>query len=105
MAQLHVIGDEYQGATIYWIERGRVLLDRNGNNESIDDSGPGPSGPGVREWRQGVRQISDRQYVMPRTEMDGWLNDLPRIATQARIVPSFRNGLPDGFKIFSIVPD
>jgi len=34
-----------------------------------------------------------------------WMGDLNAIATQARIVPSFKNGVANGFKLFSIRPD
>lgn len=34
-----------------------------------------------------------------------WMGDLNSIATQARIVPSFKNGVANGFKLFSIRPD
>jgi general secretion pathway protein C len=39
-----------------------------------------------------------------RAEVDNALSNLSKVATQARIVPSFRNGKPNGFKLFSIKP-
>ena len=32
------------------------------------------------------------------------MGNLSKVATQARIVPSFKNGKPNGFKLFSIKP-
>ena len=37
--------------------------------------------------------------------MNGALTNLNDLAMQARIVPSFKNGQADGFKLFSIRPD
>ncbi|HET8539689.1 MAG TPA: type II secretion system protein GspC [Anaeromyxobacter sp.] len=53
---------------------------------------------------EGVRQVADNQYEIDRTTLDQTLSDLNKIATQARIVPSFENGVANGFKLFSIQP-
>ena len=42
--------------------------------------------------------------MLPFSVIDNTLRDLNQIATQARIVPSFRNGVANGFKLFSIQP-
>ncbi len=59
---------------------------------------PGPGG------MQGVRQLADNKYEIDRGTLDSTLSDLNKIATQARIVPSFKNGVANGFKLFSIQP-
>lgn len=51
-----------------------------------------------------VRQIDDNNYVIPQGRLDKTLADLNKVATQARIVPSFKNGVANGFKLFSIRP-
>jgi len=53
---------------------------------------------------QGVRQVSDNKYEVCRSTMDQQLGNLSAISTQARIVPSFKNGVANGFKLFSIQP-
>ncbi len=108
--QVYAMGDKYQSARIYRIEKERVLLDHDGVNEYISTSGlgaPSPSGsrlpiPGMvqRGGADGVRQLSEDHYVVARSELN-----LADLATKARIVPSFKNGVADGFKFFSIVPD
>jgi general secretion pathway protein C len=66
-------------------------------------SRPAPgAGPGGK--LEGVRQVGDNSYEIDRTVIDTTLGDLNRIATQARIVPSFKNGVANGFKLFSIQP-
>ncbi len=52
----------------------------------------------------GVTKISDTQYKVDRSEVDRALNNLAQVATEARIVPSFKNGVANGFKMFSIKP-
>jgi general secretion pathway protein C len=112
---VYAVGDKFMAARIYAIERERVLVDNDGRNEFIDNSAaapmnlgvapmPPPGVPGAQD-QGGVRQLSDNQYVVSRTELNGALSNLSQLATQARIVPSFKNGVANGFKLFSIVPD
>ncbi len=53
---------------------------------------------------EGVRQVADNRYEIDRNVIDSTLSNLNTIATQARIVPSFKNGVANGFKLFSIQP-
>ncbi len=113
--QVYGIGDKYQGARVYRVEKDRVLLDHDGVNEYIDNSGLGTPNlgvsplpiPGMAQAQQGdgVRQLSENQYVVARSEINNALTNLSDLATKARIVPSFKNGVANGFKLFSIVPD
>lgn len=52
----------------------------------------------------GVTKLSDSDYRVERAEVDRTLANLNEVATQARIVPSFKNGKSNGFKLFSIKP-
>jgi len=113
--QVYTIGDKYQGARIYGIEKDRVLIDDSGVNEYIDNSAAAPPNLGVMPLPQpvlaqggggeGVKQLSENQYVVARSEINNALTNLSDLATKARIVPSFKNGVANGFKLFSIVPD
>jgi len=110
--QVYAIGEKYQGARIYAVEQKRVLIDNNGSNEYIDDSAAAPANIGVAPVAQpgqpsdgSVKQISDNQYVVAKSEINNALTNLSDLATKARIVPSFKNGVANGFKLFSIVPD
>jgi general secretion pathway protein C len=60
---------------------------------SSQDDGDQVQKTGNNEWR------INRDYL----ENDV-LDNLSKVATQARIVPSFKNGKPNGFKLFSIKP-
>ena len=112
--QVYGIGDKYQGARIYAVEQKRVLIDNNGANEYIDDSAaappnigvqPMPGAPPVASGDAGVKQLSENQYTVAKSEINNALTNLSDLATKARIVPSFKNGVANGFKLFSIVPD
>jgi general secretion pathway protein C len=114
--QVYTIGDKYQGARIYGIEKDRALIDNSGANEYIDNSAAAPPNLGVMPLPQpvgvaqggggdGVKQLSENQYVVARSEINNALTNLSDLATKARIVPSFKNGVANGFKLFSIVPD
>jgi general secretion pathway protein C len=66
---------------------------------------PMPMRPGIPgKGMEGVRQLADNKYEIDRSTLDSTLSDLNKIATQARIVPSFKNGVANGFKLFSIQP-
>ncbi len=66
---------------------------------------PGPPRRGVPgKGMEGVRQVADNTYEIDREVIDSTFKDLNKIATQARIVPSFKNGVANGFKLFSIQP-
>jgi general secretion pathway protein C len=69
---------------------------------------PAPSRPGAAPTPgaklEGVRQVADNRYEIERNVIDSTLSNLNTIATQARIVPSFKGGVANGFKLFSIQP-
>jgi general secretion pathway protein C len=64
----------------------------------------GTGGKGGAATMQGVKQTSDNKYDVSRGVIDQQLSNLSTISTQARIVPSFKNGVANGFKLFSIQP-
>lgn len=110
-------------AEVMFIERRNVFVRHNNRCErfSLGDPSqaptvaarPPPRRPGGDEEDDGdkdalgagVQQVSDSEYTIPKVEIDNVLSNLNKIATQARIVPSFRNGKAQGFKLFSIRPN
>ncbi len=118
----YMVGDRIQGAEVIDIERSRVIIINNGRKEFIDNqpgdgSGavaytppPLPAGPAVQPppgngLGNGIRAVSENDYEVPRTEIDRTLANLNDVAMQARIVPAFKDGQAQGFKLFSIRPD
>jgi len=53
----------------------------------------------------GIRKLADNKYDVKKSVLDGTLSNLNSVATQARIVPSFKIGVANGFKVFSIQPN
>ena len=52
----------------------------------------------------GIVKTGDNQFGVPRSTVDNALNNLSKLATDARVVPAFEGGKPVGFKLFSIKP-
>lgn len=125
----YMVGDQVQNAEIVEIERERVIVINNNRREFIDAtpgdglggvlSGPpviAPPAPVVAsapvhkepaksDLGAGIKQLGENDYEIPRSEIDKTLSNLNDVAMQARIVPAFKDGVSQGFKLFSIRPD
>jgi general secretion pathway protein C len=108
-----------EDATLVEIGLREIIVRRSEHYErcTTDDKGKGKSSRHDRKAkrrgsskseedkeRSGVSKVSETEYAIERTELDSVLGNLSKVATQARIVPSFKNGKPNGFKLFSIKP-
>ncbi len=51
-----------------------------------------------------IEKVDDTHYRVPSATIDALLADPMMIAKAARVVPAFRNGAPDGFKLYAIRP-
>ena len=112
-----MLGDRVQNAEVLAIERDRIIIANNGRREFIGaEAGDGaPPPPPVATTRPvtepnqaygaGIKALDDSNYEVPRTEVDRALANLNDLAMQARIVPAFKDGQAEGFKLFSIRPD
>jgi general secretion pathway protein C len=110
-SQTVMVGERVQGAEVLEILRDRVIIANNGRREYISaEPGDGaPSLPVVTNVRppdtSGIKAIDDNNIDIPKSELDKNLANLNELAMQARIVPAFKDGQPEGFKLFSIRPD
>ena len=68
-------------------------------------AGAAPAGSPPGTPVDGIRKTADNKYEVKKSVLDGTLSNLNAVATQARIVPSFKNGVANGFKVFSIQPN
>jgi general secretion pathway protein C len=131
--RIYGIGDPFLGAALLSVERIRderdatgqgfkvvAILCNAGQKEYVDfEAGEGatlasapslgvynPAGPAPPPGApvEGVRQLGDNRYDVQHRLIENTLSNLNSIATQARIVPSFKNGVANGFKLFSIQP-
>jgi len=129
---LYSVGDTIRSATIRDMERdtehapGKVIIVNEetrrleyidatpGTGVAVNTAGLGNLGvepvPGAGEPpteganMEGIRQVGPDIYTVERSTLDKALANLNEVATQARIVPSFKNGVANGFKLFSIRP-
>ena len=118
----YMVGDRIQGAEVVDIERERVIILNNSRREFIDGqpgdgaapvaaytpppiNGPPVQPPPGNGLGNGIRAMGENDYEVPRTEIDRTLANLNDVAMQARIVPAFKDGQAQGFKLFSIRPD
>jgi general secretion pathway protein C len=108
-------------ATVKQVEWDRVILDRDGQDEILElaqpQGGP-PSGrpgtavasavgvPGSEQAAAAVnphiKQVSDNEYRIDRSEVDAALDNMNQLFTQMRAVPHFEGGKSVGFRLFAI---
>ncbi len=118
-AQTYGIGDKILGAEVLEILRERVIILNNNRREYIsnemdgavaayvppDPRRLGHGGEPASGLGTGIRPMSDSEYEVPKAEIDKTLSNLNEVAMQARIVPAYKDGQAQGFKLFSIRPD
>jgi len=115
---IYMVGDKVLNAEILEIERLRVIVRNQNRKEFIDADGPeggaiAAAMPAIAQVAQanpavlgnGIKELGANKYTVPRSEIDKTLSNLNDVAMQARIVPSFKDGQANGFKVFSIRPD
>jgi general secretion pathway protein C len=109
-----MVGDRLLTSQVLDILRDRVIVLNNGRREYVSaDSGDGapnlPTTQKVTEpagaWGAGIKALDATNFEVPRSELDRAINNLNDIAMQARLVPAFKDGQSEGFKLFSIRPD
>ncbi len=106
-SETYRIGDRIlDEARIYKIERNRVFFKRNGRNEYLEvDNLPQiyTKNASNNLSNDGIKRDGDKTIVS-RAKVDSTLSDLNKVIQQARMVPNFKNGQVQGFKIFAIRP-
>ncbi len=130
--RVYGIGDPVLGASLLSVERIRddndatgqgfkvvAIICNNGQKEFVDfetsegaalAGGPNlgvfnpPPPGGIPAPVDGVKALGDNRYELQHRLIESTLSNLNSISTQARIVPSYKNGAANGFKLFSIQP-
>lgn len=107
-------GEPFMTATVTEVERLRVILLNEGRREyiAVKDDGkpaappPPPVATGIttESSEDGITKIDENTMEITRSKIDEQLANLSQLSTQARIVPSFKDGVANGFKLFSIRP-
>lgn len=94
----------------------KVILEHNGVLEYLElqeQAKPKSRRPGKQprvaagsdKVGKGIKKTGKDRWAIDREEIDKTLSNLNSIAMQARIVPSFKNGEANGFKLFAIRPN
>jgi len=111
---LYHVGDMILGeAKLIAVSRNKVYLERNGKQEILEvyekaEEKPGEmpaEKPPVRRpipTGKGIRRLSGDQYRIPREDLKDAFENMNQLLTQVRVVPNFKDGEPDGFKLLSI---
>lgn len=105
-------------AELLFVDFRKAYIKNNGRCESLSlekqkaTARPTPARPSARRGGnnkdglgKGVTKTGANEWTIPKEEIDNVLSNLNKVATQARIVPSFHNGKANGFKLFSIRPN
>jgi general secretion pathway protein C len=106
-----MVGDPVGDAWVLEILRDRVIIGRDGRREIIDlapDEGfLGPSPDRMTDTaagKSGIRSLDESHYEVPRSELEAALTHLDQLANDVRIVPAYKDGQPEGFKLIAIRP-
>jgi len=60
--------------------------------------------PGRKDYSKGVKKTGPYDYQIDRGMLDEQLKDLSELGRQARVVPNYRNGKYEGFKLVGVRP-
>ncbi|GEN09238.1 general secretion pathway protein C [Myxococcus fulvus] len=100
------VGDVIQDSEVVAIERERVIVAVQGRREVIDRGGPSgvvspmprPASPADAD----IRRVGEHRYEVPGRylELDRWTGG--STLSDARMVPAFKDGKAQGFKVLSI---
>ena len=67
-------------------------------------SSKGPKPPAKKDFSKGVKKTGPYDYQIDRGMLDEQLQDLSKLGSQARVVPNYRNGKYEGFKLVGVRP-
>lgn len=91
-----------QGARLVKIERNEVVLQRGSIKETLSvylEELPVQEGQAA-----GIRSVARDKWILDKRELTGALENISQLLTQARLIPNFTAGRPDGFKVVNITP-
>jgi len=108
--QLYRVGDRIlDEASVTVITRDQVTLVRGSAEQVLhmfEEKKKKHPFPGRGQQPRVVAAAEDEgDFEIDRNELNEALEDIPKLLTQARLLPNFRAGVTDGFRIFNIVPN
>ncbi|NIS62187.1 MAG: hypothetical protein GTO13_16260 [Proteobacteria bacterium] len=111
---LYHVGDVILGeARLIAVARNKVYLERNGKQEVLEvyegpeaktgeRAGAGRLQKGSIPTGAGIKRLSADRYRIPPEDLKNAFQNMNHLLTQVRMVPNFKDGQPDGFKLLSI---
>lgn len=111
-------GTKLGDLTLVAVHRERVVIAKGGAFECIElgqaiKGGPpvrapaeraAPAGGGATKSKLIVNKTGENAYQIDRAGLDEVLNDLGALASQARVIPHYKDGKPEGFKVVGVRP-
>jgi type II secretion system protein C len=86
----------FEIATLKEIHTDHVVLERDGAYEVLEVEG------GTRDPSESSIRSSGTEFVVPEDEVTEALSNLPKLLSEARAVPYFRNGESIGMRLYAI---
>jgi general secretion pathway protein C len=112
--------------TVSAIYRQRLVVARGGQYECVELGTQGQKGTGTAssstfstpvasepstassagkdDGKNGITKLAENSYQIDREMLNEKLNDLEALARQARVIPHYRDGKPQGFKLVGVRP-
>ena len=87
------LGNQVAGGKKKGFDRSRASTSRSNNNK-IDSAA----------IKDGVKKTGTNNYEIDREMLNEQLEDLNKLARQARVIPHYKNGKPEGFKLVGVRP-
>ncbi|MCB9522133.1 MAG: hypothetical protein H6702_01970 [Myxococcales bacterium] len=114
------IGMQLGEHTLVAIHRNRIVLTDGGAFECVEigerkgggrrksfstrpATNTGPAKP-TADIKDGIKKVGKNSYEIDRSMLDEQLADLSTLARQARVIPHYRDGKPQGFKVVGVRP-
>ncbi|MFH1624948.1 MAG: type II secretion system protein GspC [Pseudomonadota bacterium] len=102
---LYRLNDTIKGATLVKILDDRVILTRNGQEETLImtyKEGRPARKPGQGKPPKPVQRITSTRYILNRESVNNIVGDLNEFMTQLSLKPYYESGQPAGFQISEI---
>lgn len=99
-----LIEDGTEKVVTLWSEKKAVKAPRPAIASSRPSSNA-RSGRKKKDYSKGVTKVSDTEYQISRAMLDEQLQDLSQLGMEARIVPNYKNGKYEGFKLVGVRPN
>ena len=79
---------------------------RYGSSSSSSNSSRSKSSSKSKKnkYKEGIKKTGKNAYDIDKNSLNEWLDDIGTLSRQARVIPHYRGGKPQGFKIVGVRP-